>query len=277
MAMNAVLFLGSILVFQVVVLPLALNVLGFAQVSIPVSSVPTAEYSNLNSLTAWENSPAPLPEDSPTPLPDVAQTDHLRQISPESVAVAIHGHLSLDEALSREALGTLHRNSVVSFRLISFFEQLIPIVFYVAWLYPMYLVWLVFGGIWHAELAEKAYLVLHKEEASAHPKVSWHHWVATELVYRAVVGVFVTLQVKLLSYIPLFGPVFLFFGTAFIFSFQFFEFVWLVEQIPLSARMHRVERAWPYYAGFGAPVALLCVACPGILGAGVVMSLLVLV
>eukprot|EP00211_Chloroparvula_japonica_P017676 CAMPEP_0119135990 /NCGR_PEP_ID=MMETSP1310-20130426/20486_1 /TAXON_ID=464262 /ORGANISM="Genus nov. species nov., Strain RCC2339" /LENGTH=288 /DNA_ID=CAMNT_0007126943 /DNA_START=206 /DNA_END=1073 /DNA_ORIENTATION=+ len=161
------------------------------------------------------------------------------------VSPAVREILTAGEFRSREAhvLGRIYAG-------------LTSVLFYAGWLCPMYAFWLFIGGQWHTNLASAAYWEVG-EKVTFKRAEPWH-FMASETVYRVLVGFFVSQQALFFSFLPLFGPALNLVTTCLVFSYQCFESIWALQRVSLRRRQRRIENNWPYYAGFGAPAALVC-------------------
>eukprot|EP00118_Oscarella_pearsei_P027734 m.311323 g.311323 ORF g.311323 m.311323 type:complete len:321 (+) comp65209_c0_seq1:311-1273(+) len=95
-----------------------------------------------------------------------------------------------------------------------------------------------------------------KESRAKRPRFTFAVWIADVCFSIAVEASFIG-QAMLSAYIPFIGFILSIGHFGLLYALYSFEYVWMDNCIPVRQRLTRIEENWPYYLGFGLPLAMV--------------------
>ncbi|KAI9152582.1 hypothetical protein H9P43_009374 [Blastocladiella emersonii ATCC 22665] len=157
-------------------------------------------------------------------------------------------------------------------------NKLVYALYYILWMYPIHSLSLYLNSRWYRRIAKQA-LEIHADrlekagdpaKAAAHaaahvppvlppkdPKQKWLPRLLLDKLHRVMLKtVFIALAYAT-YFMPTVGPVLAFVLMSWKNSMLSFEPKWRRQGWPLEARLRHMDERWPYYLGFGFPVAVL--------------------
>ena len=140
------------------------------------------------------------------------------------------------------------------------------VTFTVLWLVPMYVISFLLNTIWYMEIAEGVFKAQVKDK---YPTPTISHVIRDE-VYRVFLMLWMALLIFALNAVPsFFGFIPSFALCSWVYAFYCFDYKWTFQGLNLQTRMTLFERHWVYMLGFGAPCAVVTIAFPLFIGAGI--------
>lgn len=125
------------------------------------------------------------------------------------------------------------------------------------WILPFYLLSKVVNSIWFADIADSAF----RKTANGRPRMMTSFSVSiADTVFTIVVEIIFLVQGKLFSMcVPIYGLSWLInvFHMCLLNALYSFEYKWYNQGLELHKRLSFVECHWPYFLGFGLPLALI--------------------
>ncbi|KAH6576528.1 hypothetical protein BASA50_008618 [Batrachochytrium salamandrivorans] len=125
------------------------------------------------------------------------------------------------------------------------------VIYYVAWIYPLYAFSFFVSSRWYQDIANRSYeIFVGKPQAQivSIPKLIKN---VVSDAYRGLLVFNFIVQVSLIYQLPLVGPVASFILSNFIFAFFAFEYKWINRKWSLSQQVDFFELHWAYFSGFG--------------------------
>ncbi len=142
----------------------------------------------------------------------------------------------------------------------SMWESVVPVlsgVFATLWVLPLYLLSKVVNAIWFADIADSAF----RKKANGRPRMMNSFSVSVaDTVFTILVEMIFLMQAKLLSVaipIEILGKAVHTLHMCLIHALYSFEYKWYNQGLELHKRLSFVECNWPYFLGFGLPLAFI--------------------
>ncbi|KAG5176945.1 etoposide-induced protein 2.4-domain-containing protein [Tribonema minus] len=144
-------------------------------------------------------------------------------------------------------------------------EAAVGALYQAFWITPLYLISLLMNTIWYSRIADAAFELHHGVKVAVGVDVT-----IKEGMYRALVLVFYVLE-SVVAYqaLPVVGPLVSTVLVCWMNALYSFESVWTMQGLDLQKRLLLIERHWPYFMGFGTPVALVSSFWSTFIGLGV--------
>jgi len=149
---------------------------------------------------------------------------------------------------------------------------LLSFTFSALWVVPFYLLSRVVNAIWFQDIADSAF----RSSRGRPQMMSSISVMIADTVFSLVVESVFLVQAKICSFLPI-----KFIGNAvhmvhlcLLFSLYSFEYKWFNQGLELHKRLTYVENNWPYFLGFGFPLAVLTNMSESLIVSGCVFSIL---
>ena len=150
-------------------------------------------------------------------------------------------------------------------------EPVLSVAFSTLWVLPFFLLSKIVNAIWFQDIADLAFrywhtnhqitmIILYFRSSQGRPLVSLSISVMiADTVFSIVVEIIFLLQGKVFSMLPIkiLGAGLNLVHQCLLHSLYSFEYKWFSQGIELHKRLNLVEINWPYFLGFGLPLAVL--------------------
>ncbi|KAK9875780.1 hypothetical protein WA026_009572 [Henosepilachna vigintioctopunctata] len=145
--------------------------------------------------------------------------------------------------------------SLMSRLALEWIEPVISLVFTSIWVVPLFVISRAVNNLWFQDIADSAYI-----QRRGRP-LSWQSvslWIA-DTIFSITVQTLFLIQAMLISYIPYYGIGYLLslIHMCLLYSLYAFEYKWFNMRWELHRRLAYIERNWPYFIGFGFPLAVI--------------------
>ena len=141
-------------------------------------------------------------------------------------------------------------------------QLFLTLIYYGAWVYPIYMFTFILNGQYYYEIASHAYNIQVGSARGFQGDYDGLVRLLSGETYRLLLLGF-GLMFSAASYtLPWVGPAVSFVWTCWINAFYCFEYRWTNRGWALRTRVEYFERHWAYFLGFGAPVTLLTFFLP---------------
>lgn len=136
----------------------------------------------------------------------------------------------------------------------SWIEPILSFVFKSIWVVPLFLLSKAVNSLWFQDIADSAY----RQTRGRPGQASLSKWLA-DSIFSIVIQSLFLLQAQLVSYvpIPIVGYILYMVHLCLLYSLYTFEYKWFNMGWEVHKRLTCVETNWPYFLGFGAPLAVL--------------------
>lgn len=155
----------------------------------------------------------------------------------------------------------------------SWLYPLLSYTFEALWVLPLFLLSKVVNSLWFQDIANQAYLEIRGRAPQLLPSLSR---VLADTLFSVLVQTLFLLQSLLVGMLPL-GPL----GglvsvghLSLLYSLYAFEYTWFNMGWELHKRLSFIEQNWPYFVGFGLPLAVLTSGAPTFFASGCYFSML---
>jgi len=151
-------------------------------------------------------------------------------------------------------------------------EPVLTVAFSTLWVLPFYLLSKIVNAIWFQDIADLAF-----RSSQGRPLVSLSISVMiADTVFSLVVEVIFLVQGKVCSLLPiqLLGAALNLTHQCLLHSLYSFEYKWFSQGLELHKRLDYIESNWPYFLGFGLPLAVITSMPESQVMAGCVFSVL---
>ncbi|XP_025100311.1 etoposide-induced protein 2.4 homolog isoform X2 [Pomacea canaliculata] len=127
-------------------------------------------------------------------------------------------------------------------------------VFQSCWVMPLLSLSRLVNLLWFQDIADAAYIKLRGK-----PQLPSFSLIIADLAFGFILQMFFSIQTTLFSIVPVarLGEIIALFHMGVQYGLYAFEYKWFNMGIEPHVRVHVVENNWPYYLGFGLPLALL--------------------
>jgi len=154
----------------------------------------------------------------------------------------------------------------------SYMEPVLTVAFSTLWVLPFYLLSKIVNAIWFQDIADLAF-----RSSQGRPLVSLSISVMiADTVFTIVVEIIFLVQGKIFSMVPIkiIGAALNLLHQCLLHSLYSFEYKWFSQGLELHKRLDFVETNWPYFLGFGLPLAVITSMPDSQVIAGCVFSVL---
>lgn len=154
----------------------------------------------------------------------------------------------------------------------SYTQPILSVAFSTLWVLPFFLLSKVVNAIWFQDIADLAF-----RSSQGRPVVNLSISVMiADTVFSIVVEMIFLVQGKVFSLVPIkiLGAALNLLHQCLLHSLYCFEYKWFSQGIELHRRLDYVETSWPYFLGFGLPLAVVTSIPESQVIAGCVFSIL---
>ncbi|KAL9963840.1 hypothetical protein ACROYT_G027390 [Oculina patagonica] len=153
-------------------------------------------------------------------------------------------------------------------------------LFSALWVLPLYWLSKPLNSLWYQEIADSAYRTTRgrplgflatfgKESLSSHVSKT-----VADFFFSFLLQMFFLVQAMVVSFLPILGPVISLAHMCLLYSLYTFEYKWVNMGWTAPKRLMYVETYWPYFVGFGLPLAVLTSLAPSFIISGCVFAIL---
>ena len=134
-------------------------------------------------------------------------------------------------------------------------QPLLSLTFSALWVLPFYLLSKVVNAIWFQDIADSAF----RSSRGRHQMMSSFSVMIADTVFSVVVEALFLVQGKLCSFLPIpsIGLLINMVHLCLLNSLYCFEYKWFNQGLELHKRLTYIECHWPYFLGFGLPLAIV--------------------
>merc|ERR1712062_439156 len=134
-------------------------------------------------------------------------------------------------------------------------QPILSVAFSTLWVLPFFLLSKIVNAIWFQDIADLAF-----RSSQGRPLVNLSISVMiADTVFSIVVEIIFLVQGKVFALLPIkiLGSAINLVHQCLLHSLYSFEYKWFSQGIELHKRLHEVETHWPYFLGFGLPLAVI--------------------
>jgi len=139
-------------------------------------------------------------------------------------------------------------------------------LYHIFWLWPIYGLGFIINSIWYQGIVDATYDLVHDKNIGRVAKMDF----VVEKFYYAFLTVGFYIQMYLVTFIPIVGDFIGFVHFCWLYSLYSFDYKWEKQGRKLTERLQYLERRWPYFLGFGFPLAALSAYFPWIVHQGLI-------
>lgn len=132
----------------------------------------------------------------------------------------------------------------------------LSVTFATLWVLPFYLLSKFVNAIWFADIADSAFR--HSGPDSRPRTMNTISIAIADTVFSVFVETIFLVQAKVcLTFVPILGSFINFFHLCLLHALYCFEYKWFNQGLELHKRLSFIEINWPYFLGFGLPLAVI--------------------
>ncbi|XP_014247542.1 etoposide-induced protein 2.4 homolog [Cimex lectularius] len=154
----------------------------------------------------------------------------------------------------------------------SLIQSFLSLIFSTVWVLPLLLLSKVVNSLWFQDIADSAY-----RHSRGRPQLlSSFGKLIADALFSVLIQFLFLIQTLLVSYFPVspFGYLFSLVHTCMLYSLYSFEYKMYNMGWELHKRLNFIEANWPYFIGFGLPLALLTSLTNSYIVSGCIFSIL---
>ncbi|KAF5294013.1 hypothetical protein FQA39_LY13567 [Lamprigera yunnana] len=169
-----------------------------------------------------------------------------------SILLFHYGFLPSIGFIIRLVLGS---DSIMGKFVLSWMEPILTYIFQTLWVVPLFLLSKVVNSLWFQDIADSAYRY-NRGRPQFMQSVSM---LLADSIFSVVVQTLFLIQAMLINYIPIYmlGTILSVIHKCLLYSLYAFEYKWFNMGWELHKRLTYIESNWPYFIGFGLPLAIL--------------------
>ncbi|PIK54622.1 putative etoposide-induced protein 2.4 [Apostichopus japonicus] len=151
----------------------------------------------------------------------------------------------------------------------SWVSWLMSSIFGAFWVLPVFLLSRLVSALWYQDIADAAY-----RKSRGRPQLPNLSRLIADLLFSVLMQVIFLLQSMLVSKIPIsgVGQIISLLHVCLLYSLYAFEYKWFNMGWEVHQRVRYLETNWPYFAGFGLPLAVLTHLPSSFLASGTVFA-----
>ena len=135
--------------------------------------------------------------------------------------------------------------------------QTVDVTFDVLWIVPLYWISKPINSLWFQEIADFLFKKTDTSRNHAAKKDNTPSGLIADFLFSVLVESIFLLQATFALSFPYIGYALCVFLLSVLYALYAFEYKWFGQGISIQERIHRVEKNWPYYCGFGISLCLL--------------------
>ncbi|TRY63687.1 hypothetical protein TCAL_13132 [Tigriopus californicus] len=151
-------------------------------------------------------------------------------------------------------------------------QPVLSLIFSTFWVLPLFLLSKVVNAIWFQDIANSAF----KFSQGRPQMMSSLSVMVADTIYSLAVETVFLAQTALVSLVPIImiGRTLALVHLCLLNALYCFEYKWFNQGLELHRRLHFVEQDWPYFLGFGLPLALITSAPSSLVVRGCVFAMI---